>query len=157
MDKKYFLLEARENSGFIKIFQTIFGILCICVALFWVIFQYQTLNADGTLWITIIFLVGFGAYQIAAGLGKIIKFIEIDSQKIVLKQNSFLPKIDLKPSDLEKIEIYPLSISFSLGKKKKFILRFGLRYTDIIQPVKDAVTDFANINGILLEYMKEEI
>ncbi|MCX6335158.1 MAG: hypothetical protein NT092_12810 [Bacteroidia bacterium] len=157
MEKKHFPLEARENSKFTRIFQIIFGILCIGIALYWAIFQYSLLNADSTLWITIVFLVSFGAYQIAAGFGKIKKFIEIEGDRIILKQNSFLPKIDIKPSDLEKIEIFPLSICFLMGKKKKMILRFGLSYTEIINPVKDAVTDFATLNGIATEEMKEEI
>jgi hypothetical protein len=151
MEKKHFPLEAKENSKFMRIFQVIFGILCIVIGLYWVIFHLSSLKADSTLWITIAFLLGFGAYQIAAGFGKIKKFIEFEADKIILKQNSFLPKIELKPSDLEKIEIFPLS------KKKKMILRFGLNYTEIINPVKDAVAEFANLNSVAIEEKKEEI
>jgi hypothetical protein len=104
-----------------------------------------------------VFLVGFGSYQIAAGFGKIKKFIGIEADRIILKQNSFLPKIDIIPSDIEKIEIFPLSIVFWMTKKKKMILRFGLNYTEIINPVKDAVTEFAGLNGIVIEEKKEEI
>jgi hypothetical protein len=157
MEKKHFPLEAKESSKFTRLFQIIFGILCILISLYWVFFQFSSLNADSTLWITIFFLVGFGAYQIAAGLGKIRKFIEIETDRIVLKQNSFLPKIYLKPSDLEKIDIYPLSIWFCMGKKKKMILRFGLNYIEIIEPVKEAVKEFAGLNGISVQMMKEEI
>ncbi|MCU0461332.1 MAG: hypothetical protein MUF36_04865 [Bacteroidales bacterium] len=157
MEKKHFPLEPKENSRLVMIFQIIFGILCIAIALYWAIFQFASLKADSTMWITIVFLVGFGAYQVAAGFGKIKKFIEIGSERIILKQNSFLPKADLKPSDLEKIDIYPLSICFHMTKKKKMILRFGLNYTEIINPVKDAVAEFAGLNGISVEEKKEEI
>lgn len=156
MEKKHFPLEAKENSKFMRIFQVIFGILCIAIGFYWGIFHLSSLKADPTLWITIVFLVGFGAYQIAAGFGKIKKFIEFESNKIILKQSSFLPKIELKPSDLEKIEIFPLSICFLMGKKKKMILRFGLSYTEIINPVKDAVAEFANLNSVAIEEKREE-
>jgi hypothetical protein len=157
MEKKYFPLEPKENSRLTMIFQVIFGILCIAVALYWAIFQFASLKADSTMWITIVFLVGFGAYQVAAGFGKIKKFIEIGSDRITLKRNSFLPKTDIKSTSLEKIEIYPLSICFCLNGKKKMILRFGLSYTDIINPVKDAIAEFAGLNGISVEEKKEEL
>jgi len=155
MEKKHFPLEAKENSKFTRIFQIVFGILCIAIALYWAIFQFKSMEADPTMWITMVFLVGFGSYQIAAGFGKIKKFISIEADRIILKQNSFLPKIDIMPSDLERIEIFPLSICFCMTKKKKMILRFGLSYTEIINPVKDAVAEFANLNGIAVEEKKE--
>jgi hypothetical protein len=156
MEKKHFPLEAKENSRFTKIFQIIFGILCIGIAIFWIVFNFNSLKTDNKLWITIVFLVGFGTYQIMAGFGKITRYIETEAGKIVLKQNSFLPKIELKPTELEKIELFPLSIRFCLEKKKKFILRFGLNYTEIIEPVKDSITEFAKLNRVPLEVKKEE-
>jgi len=157
MEKKHFPLEAKDNSKFTRIFQIIFGILCIAIALYWAIFQFKSLEADPTMWITMIFLVGFGSYQVAAGFGKIKKFIDIEAERITLKQNSFLPKIDILPSDLQRIEIFPLSICFCMTKNKKMILRFGLSFTEIINPVKDAVTEFAGLNGIPIEEKKEVI
>ena len=157
MEKNHFLLETRENSRVTKVFQIIFGILCIGIAFFWAVFNFNALKADTRLWITIIFLVGFGTYQIAAGLGKITRYIETGEGKIILKQNSFLPKIELNSFDIEKIELFPLSIVFFVVNKKKFILRFGLNYTEIIEQVKEAVTEFAKMNGITIETKKEEI
>jgi hypothetical protein len=157
MEKRIFLLETRESSGFVRIVQAIFGILCILIALYWVIFQFGSLRADSALWITIIFLVGFGAYQVAAGFGKIKRFVEIGSESVILKQNSFLPAVEMKASVIEKIIVYPVSILFILGNRKKMILRFGMSYTDIIDPVKDAVGKFAAVNGIEVEEMREDI
>jgi len=157
MEQQHFKLEAKEDSKFTRIFQVIFGILCIAIGLYWAIFHISSLNDDPTLWITIVFLIGFGTYQIAAGLGKIKKFIAIDADLITLKQSSFLPKSELKSQDIEKIDIFPLSICFLLKNKKKKILRFGLRYTEIIIPVKDALVQFADLNNIAIEEKKEEI
>lgn len=157
MEKKLFLLETQDPSRIMRIIQIIFGILCIGVAFFWLIYNFKSLKTDKTLWITIVFLTGFGFYQVMAGLGKTSKYIETSAEKIVLKQHSFLPKIDIKPVEIEKIELYPLSICFCLEKKKKFILRFGLTYTEIIEPVRKAVTEFAGLNNITYEIKREEL
>ncbi|MGD0341255.1 MAG: hypothetical protein ABSA76_06075 [Bacteroidales bacterium] len=157
MDKKYFFLEAKENSRAVKIIQIVFGIICIVTAIFWVIHNIISLKSDSTLWITIIFLTGFGAYQVLAGLGKTERYIETGPEKIVLKQNSFLPKIELKAYDLDAIEIFPLSILFRFKNRKKIIFRFGLSNTDIINPVKAEIVDFATLNSIPVEEKKEEI
>ena len=157
MEKKYFSLETKENPPAVKIIQIAFGIICIAIAIFWLIHNVSSVKSDSTLWITIIFLTGFGAYQILAGLGKTERYIETGPEKIVLKQNSFLPKIELKPQDIDAVVIFPLSILFRFKNKNKIIFRFGLSNTDIINPVKDEVVDFAKLNSIPVEEKKEEI
>jgi len=157
MEIKHFQLEARDNSRVVRIFQVIFGILCIIVALYWTIFQFESLRQDQTLWITIFFLIGFGAYQTAAGLGRITRYIETGPEAVTLKLNAYLPGTRIAASELKKIEVYPLSICFLKVKGKKLILRFGLNYTDIIVPVKEEIMEFARINNLQLEEMKEEL
>jgi hypothetical protein len=157
MEIKYFSLDPKEDTRVVRIFQIVFGIFCIIIALFWMIFNIRSGKTDNSLWITIIFLVGFGAYQILAGLGKTKKYIELGPDKIVLKQNSFLPIIQLKAADIKKIEIFPLSINFLLINRKKINFMFGLSYTNIINPVKEAVIEFAEVNKISVEEKREEI
>ncbi len=157
MGKKAFLLEPKENSGVIKIFQLVLGIFCIGISIFWAIFYFRSQKAEGRMWITIIFLAGFGFYQVMAGLGKTTRYIGTEPDMIVLKQNSFLPAIKLKSGDIDKIEIYPLSIAFHLKNKKHSILRFGITYPEIIVPVKEAVMEFGEINKILIEEKDQEI
>jgi len=157
MEKKLFLLEPKENSRLVKIIQFIFGIVCIAIALYWMIFNIKSLYANSSLWITIVFLVGFGAYQILAGAGLTIRYIEAGPDKIVLKQNSFLPRIELNASDLERIEFFPLNINFIFRNGKKITMRFGTTYTDIIKPVEDSVFEFAEFNKIPFEVKKEEL
>ncbi|HPF04160.1 MAG TPA: hypothetical protein PLV06_01125 [Bacteroidales bacterium] len=157
MEKKYFLLETRESSRFVRTAQVVFGILCIIIAFYWIIFQYGSIKNDSTLWITIVFLAGFGSYQIAAGFGRITRYLEIGSDEVILKQNSVLPRVVLKASAIKKIDFYPMSIRFIMEHKKRTILRFGLSYTDLIEPVKNAIAEFAAINHIITEEMSEEI
>jgi hypothetical protein len=157
MEKKYFSLETKENPRAVKIIQIVFGIICIATAIFWVIHNLKSMKSDSTLWITIIFLSSFGVYQVLAGLGKTERYIETGPEKIVLKQNSFLPKIELNAHDIDAVEIFPLSILFRFKNKKKIIFRFGLSNTEIINPIKDEVVDFAEMNSIPVEEKKEEI
>jgi hypothetical protein len=157
MEKKIFLLEPKENSRVIKIFQLVLGAFCIGVSIFWMIFYIRSQKAEAKMWITIIFLAGFGFYQIMAALGKTLRYIESGPDRIKLKQNSFLPSIVLKPGDIEMIEMFPLSIAFHLKNRKKSILRFGITYPEIIDPARQAFEEFAEINNIPLEEREEEL
>lgn len=157
MEKKLFLLEQKENSRVVKILQIVFGIICIIISIYWVIFNIRSLKSDQTLWITIVFLVTFGIYQILAGSGRTLRYIEAGPERIILKQNSFLPKIKIGFKDLERIEFYPLNINFHLRNNRKIALRFGTTYPDLIEPVENAVIEFAELNKIPFEVMKEEL
>jgi len=157
MDIKYFSLSTTENSRVIKIIRIAFGLICIAVAVFWISFNARLLKTDGTLWITIIFLSGFGFYQIWSGLGKATKFIEIGSDFIRLKKNPILPPIEIPASEIEKIEIFPLNLIFFLKSKKKVMLRFGTTFQDTNELVKDEILNFAELNNIKAEFIEEKI
>ncbi|MCU0474433.1 MAG: hypothetical protein MUC93_13905 [Bacteroidales bacterium] len=157
MEKRVFLLEPKENSRIVNILQIIFGIICIIISIYWIIFNIRSLSYDPTHWITIAFLVSFGTYQILAGSGKTLKYIETGSERIVLKQNSLLPRINIGFSDLERIEFFPLNINFYLKNSRKITLRFGTTYTEIIGPVEEAVIEFAEFNKIPFEVKREEL
>jgi len=157
MEKKLFFLELKESSGLTKIFQILLGVLCIIIAIYWLIFNIKSVKADGTLWITILFLVFFGIYQILAGTGRTRKYISTGPEKLVLKQNSVLPPVELNPADIEKIEMFPLSISFKIKNKSWIRFRFGLSYPEIIEPIKNEIVEFADLNTIPLEVKDEEL
>jgi hypothetical protein len=157
MEKKLFFLEPGESSKVTKIFQIILGVLCIIIAIYWFIFNLKSVKTDTTLWITIAFLILFGVYQLLAGIGKTRKYIITGPEKIVLKQNAVLPPMELKATELEKIELFPLSISFRIKNHGKTRFRFGLSYHEIIEPVKNEIVEFAELNKIPLEVIDEEL
>lgn len=157
METEYFSLGPSESNIAVKIIRILFGFLCIAIAVFWLIFNLRSLGSDHMLWITILFLSGFGMYQIWAGLGRAKRFIEISKEKIIIRKNSFLPERKLIPGEIKMIEIYPLSLIFYNQIGRKLILRFGTTYTDIIDPLKEAVEVFAGIHDIKVEIMREEI
>jgi hypothetical protein len=157
MEKKLFFLEQRESTKITKIFQIILGVLCIVIAVYWIVFNIQAIKSDNKLWITIAFLVLFGIYQLLAGTGKTKKYISTEPEKIILKQNSVLPSAELKPADIEKIEIFPLSVSFRMKNRGSIRFRFGLSCPEIIEPVKNEIVGFAELNNIPLEMKDEEL
>lgn len=157
MEKNYFYLGTSDDNKLIKIIRIAFGIICIAVAVFWVIFNISYLKNIVTTWVTIIFLSGFGVYQIWSGLGYTRVFIEVGAELIRLKNNPVLPVKNIVSADIKNIEMYPLSIFIFVKSGKKFILRFGTTYPDIIDEVKDAVIIFSEKNTISLEIIEEEL
>lgn len=157
METKYFSLGTTESNSLIKIIKVLFGVVCFSVALFWIIFNIRSIRTDWTLWITIIFLTGFGFYQIWSGLGKANIFIEFGSDFIRLKKNPVLPPVKIIAHEFEKIELYPLNVIYYLKSKKRIMLRFGTTFNDINEKVKNEILDFAERNGITLEIIEEKL
>jgi hypothetical protein len=157
MEKKYFALSAPENNRVVKIIQVIFGIVCFGVAAFWLFFNIRSLKADKTLWITILFLCGFGFYQIWSGFGMAARFIEISSQTIRLKKTILLRSVEIQASEIEKIELYPLNLIILLKSKRKVLLRFGTTYQETNEKIKDELLVFADLNSIELEFVEEKL
>lgn len=157
MDKVYFSLDTRDDNRLTRIFKIILGILCIAIAIYWLVFNLLAVKQSGTQWITVAFLVGFGAYQIYAGLGYAGIFIELFSEKIRLKKNPILPLKDIPADLIEKIELFPLNVVFFLKSGGKNRLRFGISDPDKIEDIKKRIIEFADANGLRLEIMREEI
>lgn len=157
MGKEYFSLELHKSNRITRIFQLAFGILCIGVALVWLFLNFSSLESNLSLWATIVFLTGFGYYQVVAGLGRSEKFIEISDSSIKIRRNTLLPSKEFKMEEIEKINILPLNIIFYLKSGKTLFLRFGTTYTDTIEPVKKSIKDFCTSNKISLEIIKEEM
>ena len=119
MELKYFSLSTTENNRLVKFIRIVFGILCIAVATFWLSFNIKLLKTDATLWITIVFLSGFGFYQIWSGMGRATTYIEIGPDCIRLKKNPILAFIEMPALEIEKIELFPMSVVFFFKIKKK--------------------------------------
>jgi hypothetical protein len=157
MENKLFSLEIRENNKITRIFQIVFGFVCICIAIFWVIYNYRSFIADGTLWITVVFLCGFGAFQIYSGLGYATRFIEFGTAMIRLKKNSLFPPVELSAENIEKIEVYPLKVHIFHKTQKKILIRFGVTDPQKVEIIKDEIITFASANNIIMEIKNEEI
>ena len=157
MGKKYFALSAVDSNRLVKIIQIVFGIVCFSVAVFWLIFNIRSLKADATLWITIVFLSGFGFYQVWAGLGMATRFIEISSDKIQLKKSILFPAAKIPAEEIQKIELYPFNLILFLKSKKRLLLRFGATYQETNEKIKDEILSFAALNSIKVEIKEEKL
>jgi len=157
MEKRYFSLEIRDDNRLTKIFRIILGLLCCIIAIFWVMFNFISVKANGTQWITVIFLIAFGVFQIYAGFGLATKFIELSNNIIRLKKNSILQAIVLSSDQIERIELFPLKVQFFFRPGKKILLRFGISDPEKIELIKGEIVSFADTNNIILEIETEEI
>lgn len=157
MVKKYYALSSVENNKLVKIIQIIFGIVCFAVAVFWLVYNIKSMKTDVILWITIIFLTGFGFYQVWSGLGKAVRFIEISQERIHLRKNILLPAIEIPSGEIQKIDLYPFNLIFFLKSKKKIVLRFGASYQETNEDIKDDIMVFCDENSIELEIVDENL
>jgi hypothetical protein len=157
MEIKHFRLGTEDDNKFIKIIRILFGLVCIIVAIFWIIFRINSLITEGMLLITIGFLFAFGLYQIWSGLGRANRFIEIAADYINLRKNPFLPGVRINASEVKKIELFPLSLVFFLRSEKKILLRFGTTFYETNEIIKDEISIFAERNNITLEFIEEKI
>ena len=157
MDKKYFPLSSVENNRVVKIVQVAFGFVCIAVAVFWLIFNIRSMKTYGTLWISIIFLSGFGFYQIWAGIGRAIRFIEISSDTIRLKKTAVFPTVVISASEIQKIEVFPFNLIFILKTGGKNVLRFSSTYHETNEKIKEEIFRFTEINSISIENVEEKL
>ena len=157
METKYFSLGPSESSSILKIIRILFGGICIAIAIFWMIFNLRSVKSDHTLWVTVLFLSGFGFYQVWAGLGRTYRFIQIFSDKVIIKKNSLLPLKEMAAPEIKKIEVFPFNLVIYFNKGGKTILRFGTTFTDNIEPIKSGLEDFASLNNIDYEIITEEL
>jgi hypothetical protein len=155
MEKRHFSLEMKDDNRLIRISQVIFGITCVAIACYWFVYNLKSAARGGTLWITVIFLAGFGAYLIWSGFGYGYRFIEFTVDRIVLKKNSFLPEMEINPPDVELIEIYPLKFTVKFRSSKTILMRFGVSDIEKIELIKDEIIKFASYHNILLEIKNE--
>lgn len=157
MENKYFSLSPVDNNKLVKFIQVAFGVVCISIAVFWLIFNLRSLKSDSTLWITIMFLSGFGFYMIWSGIGKAARFVELTTGSIRIKKTILLPVIEMAATDIKKIELFPFKLIFLLKSDKKNTLRLSSTYYETNESIKDAVLFFAEENTIDLEEVEEEI
>jgi hypothetical protein len=157
MENKYFSLSPVDNNKLVKVIQVAFGIVCIAIAVFWLVFNIKSVKADSSLWISVLFLTGFGFYMIWAGLGKAARFFEIRSGSIRIKKTILLPVNEMQAIEIKKIDLYPFKIIFILKTDKRFTLRLSSSFYETNEKIVDAVLIYAEDNSIEVEEIEEKI
>jgi hypothetical protein len=152
---KHFPLGPAETNRPVMIIKVLFGAGCIILGIFWLIFNIRNSGPEFSLWITVLFLFGFGLFQIWAGSGRAARFIDVDENLILLRKSSILPVQKFSRDNLDAIALYAMSIVFFKKNGKKTILRFGTEYSEFTNPAKDAVIEFAESNNIKVSFPDE--
>ena len=153
----FFLLGNYESNRLIKIIRMLFGAACIAVASFWIYFTINSSSGTLSIWITIIFLTGFGIFQIMAAAGKTDRYISITDDSISLRKYLFLPSTTIPASETESIEFYALKVRFILKSGKTITLRFGTMYYESNEKIVDGLSAFAEKNDVATRIIEEEI
>jgi len=151
---KRYSLESRENSRIMKILQIIFGIACIITAGWWAVFMVKSLES-GNYWIATLFMFFFGAFQIYSGLGYASKYIIIGSDTLTIRKTAIGKEQMVTHSELERIEILPLSVKLVLRSGGNITISFSVTLAEGIDHIKDAVATFGRENKILTEEKRE--
>lgn len=157
MEQKYFPLGSNEDNRFVKIMRIIFGIVCIAMAVYWALFNIRSTGGGKAMWATIAFILGFGMYQVWAGIGKTIRYIIFGSDFIRMKQHTLQGPVTMQAIDLTNIEIHPLSIAFFFKSGKKTILRLGAINYETNEEIANSVVAFSDNNNIPYEVKEEKI
>ena len=157
MEKEHFSLELREDNRLIILARIIFGLVIFSIGVFWSFYNFSSMKVDRTLWITVIFLVGFGLFQILTGFGLTKTFIELNNNNIKLKKHSLLPPVVLHVEKIEAIEIFPFKVHFLLKSGKNILLRFGISNPENVELIKTGIIQFADSNNLKSEIKNEEI
>lgn len=157
MDKTHFPLGDTDERKLVRILRATFGIACIAVAAWWINFSLKSHKFDWSLWVTVFFLIGFGLYQVWAGAGKTARFIEFRGDVLRLKKNALLPPEEWNHAQIEKIEIFPLSIVFFIKAGKKNLLRLGTVNYETNEKIVDELSRFADYHNIECEIKEENL
>lgn len=147
MEKIHFSLELHDTNRFTRVLYFVFGLICIAIAIYWLIYNINQSTTDWKLVITVIFLTLFGFYQLASGAGRVRRYFEIDGDLLKLKRSSILPSVIISASDLKSIEIFPLKIHFNTGKRR-ILFRLGVTELEKAELIKESVSAFAIKYGI---------
>ena len=157
MEAKHFSLDTRENNKVINIIRIVFGIICVITSVSWTLYNFSAIKSQGTLWITILFLAGFGIYQVFSGLGRTSKYIEIGRSNIIVRNKSIFPPVEISSGDIDKIEFFPLNVVFFLKSKKRLLIRFGTTYYETNEKIVSELGIFADNNKIPYEVIEEKL
>jgi hypothetical protein len=155
MEKQHFSLEMRDDNMLTRIFKIILGILCLATDCYWLIFNLKAGNSGASVWGTEIFLLFFGSFIIWTGFGYGKRFLEFSVDKITLKKNIFLSPVVLRPSEIEKIELYPLKFHIKVINSKTILTRLGTSDIEKLDLIKEAILGFAEEHGIANEIRNE--
>jgi hypothetical protein len=147
MEETKFNIDLHEDKKAGKILRILFGVACLAAATGFMYSIRGTASSTASAWIATAFLMLFGLWMIASGLGYTRRYIIISGEKIILRQEFYRPPLIFTPSNLKAVEFKPLTIGF-LTANGTIKLRLGTYYPENTASIMEAVEDFCIRNNI---------
>lgn len=147
MTEKRYYIDLQEENRTGKILRTVFGIACLAVAGWYMYSIMGTAAATGSAWIAVSFLLLFGLWMIASGLGYTRRYITVSDERVILRQEFYRPPVVFTPASLKSVDFKPLTISF-VTETGRINLRLGTYYPDHTASILEAVEQFCKQNRI---------
>lgn len=147
MDETRYSIDLQEDNKAGKIFRIIFGIASLAAAVWYLYRLTGTAAATGSAWIATAFLILFGLWMIASGLGYTRRYITVGETKITLRQEFYRPPTIFTASNLKAVEFKTLTVIF-VTDAGNISLRLGTYYPGHTAAIMEAVEDFCRRNTI---------
>jgi len=155
MADTHYSIELHENTRAGRSLRILLGVACLIVTVWFVYSVQGTAASVGTAWIAMGFLLLFGLWLIASGLGLTERYITIGHDRIVLRQDFYRPPLIFTSSSLTAVEFKPVVIDFYTGNKY-VRLRLGTYYPDRSAAIMEAVEEFCLLHGIEIKRDNQE-
>lgn len=147
MAETRYYTDLNEDNKPGKILRIIFGVACLAVAVWYMYSIRGTASSTGSAWIATAFLLLFGLWMIASGLGYTRRYITVGDERIILRQEFYRPPAILSATTLKAVEFKPLTIVFRTTSGN-VSLRLGTYYPEHPAKVMGAVEEFCKRNNI---------
>lgn len=147
MAENRYSIELHENATTGKTMRLLMGLACLAVSVWFMYSIRGTAASVGTSWIASGFLLMFGLWMIATGLGYTERYITVGDDRIVLRQYFYRKPVTFAPSTLKAVEFRPVVIDF-ITETGKTTLRMGTTYPERTSSIMEAVKQFCHRHDI---------
>lgn len=147
MAENRYRIELHENATTGKTMRLLMGLACLAVSVWFMYSIRGTAASVGTSWIASGFLLMFGLWMIATGLGYTERYITVGDDRIVLRQYFYRKPVTFAPSTLKAVEFRPVVIDF-ITETGKTTLRMGTTYPERTSSIMEAVKQFCHRHDI---------
>jgi hypothetical protein len=147
MAENKYSIELHENAITGKTMRLLLGLACLAVSVWFMYSIRGTAASVGTSWIATGFLLMFGIWMIATGLGYTERYVTIGDDRIVLRQYFYKKPVTFASSTLRAVEFRPVAIDF-ITQTRKITLRMGTTYPERTASIMEAVKQFCLRHGI---------
>lgn len=147
MKETRYNIDLHENKKPGRIGRIILGFACLGVTGWYIFSITGTPASSGSAWAATGFLMLFGLWMIASGLGYTSRYITVAEDKITLRQEFYRLPVIFTPGSLIAVEFRPLTVIFTT-KSGSVSLHLGTYYPENTARIMEAVEEFCKLNSV---------